>query len=173
MTAASRATFEPAVFLIRIEASPLERSSSVVLDQVTRSTWSQRQPVPHEMMVPACLTDWPALPSYGSTVLLLDLGRFFSFLILYAVGRTPLTGDQPVSRPLPTHRTTQTQNKRTQTHMPQVGYELTIPAFERAKTADALDRAATSASLYEVKTLKTLVYILTHIINIFEGTPIM
>jgi hypothetical protein len=25
----------------------------------------------------------------------LDLGRFLSFLILYAVGRTPLTGDQP------------------------------------------------------------------------------
>jgi hypothetical protein len=26
-------------------------------------------------------------------------------------GRTPWTSDQPVSRPLPTHRTTQTQNK--------------------------------------------------------------
>jgi hypothetical protein len=30
-------------------------------------------------------------------------GRFFSFLI-YTVGRTPWMGDQPVSRPLPTHR---------------------------------------------------------------------
>jgi hypothetical protein len=49
------------------------------------------------------------LSIYGSTVLLLDLSRFFSFLILYAVGRTPWTGDQPVARPLPTHRTTQTQ----------------------------------------------------------------
>jgi hypothetical protein len=39
---------------------------------------------------------------------------FFSFLILYTVGRTPWTGDRPVARPLPTHRTTQTQNKRTQ-----------------------------------------------------------
>jgi hypothetical protein len=29
------------------------------------------------------------------------------------VGRTPWTGDQPVARPLPTHRTTRTQNKRT------------------------------------------------------------
>jgi hypothetical protein len=35
---------------------------------------------------------------------LLDLGRFFNFLILYIVGRTPWTGDQPVARPLPTHR---------------------------------------------------------------------
>jgi hypothetical protein len=48
----------------------------------------------------------------------LDLGRFFSFLIIYTVGRTPWTGDQPVARPLLTHRTTQTQNKRTQTSMP-------------------------------------------------------
>jgi hypothetical protein len=45
---------------------------------------------------------------------LLGLGRFFSFLFLYIVGRTPWTGYQPVARPLPTHRTTQTQNKRTQ-----------------------------------------------------------
>jgi hypothetical protein len=49
---------------------------------------------------------------YGSTVLLLDLGRFLNFLILYTVGRTPWTGDQPVARPLPKHRTTK-QNKRT------------------------------------------------------------
>jgi hypothetical protein len=33
---------------------------------------------------------------------LLGLGRFFSFLILYRVGRTPWTEDQPVARPLPT-----------------------------------------------------------------------
>jgi hypothetical protein len=45
---------------------------------------------------------------YDSTVLLLDPGHFFSFLILYTVGRTTWTGDQPVARPLPTHRTTQT-----------------------------------------------------------------
>jgi hypothetical protein len=42
----------------------------------------------------------------------------FSFLTLYTAGRTPLTGDQPVARPLPTHRTTQTQNKRTQKRHP-------------------------------------------------------
>jgi hypothetical protein len=30
--------------------------------------------------------------------------RFFSFLILHTVGRTPWTGDQPIARLLPTHR---------------------------------------------------------------------
>jgi hypothetical protein len=39
----------------------------------------------------------------GSTAFV-DLGRFFSFLITYIIGRTPWTGDQPVARPLPTHR---------------------------------------------------------------------
>jgi hypothetical protein len=70
-------------------------------------------------------------------------GRFFSFLILYTVGRTPWTGDQPVSRPLPTHRTTQTQNKRTQTSMHCVGFEPTILVFEREKTVHALECAVT------------------------------
>jgi hypothetical protein len=41
------------------------------------------------------------------------------------------------------HRTTQTQNKRTQISMTWVGFELTIPLFERAKTCHVLDRAAT------------------------------
>jgi hypothetical protein len=40
----------------------------------------------------------------------LELGRFFSFLILHTFSRTPWTGDQTVARPLPTHRTTQIQN---------------------------------------------------------------
>jgi hypothetical protein len=78
---------------------------------------------------------------------LLDFGRSFSFLILYAAGRTPWTGNQSVARPLPTHRTTQTQNKRTQTSMPWVGFEFTIPVFERAKTFHALDRATTMIDL--------------------------
>lgn len=34
----------------------------------------------------------------------LDLGRFFSFLILYRVGRTLWMEDQPIARLLPTHR---------------------------------------------------------------------
>jgi hypothetical protein len=48
----------------------------------------------------------------------LDLGRFVHFLILYAVSRTPWMGDQPIAKPLPSHRTTQTHNKSTQTSMP-------------------------------------------------------
>jgi hypothetical protein len=52
-------------------------------------------------------------------------------------------GDEPTARPLPTHITTQTQNKRTQTSMPRVGFEPTTPVFERAKTVHALERAAT------------------------------
>jgi hypothetical protein len=41
------------------------------------------------------------------------------------------------------HRTTQTQNKRTQTSMPQVGFEPKTRVFERAKTIHALNRAVT------------------------------
>jgi hypothetical protein len=67
----------------------------------------------------------------------------FSNLILYTVGRTPWMADQLVARLLPTHRITQTQNKRTQISMPRVGFEPTIPVFERAKTVHDLDRAAT------------------------------
>jgi hypothetical protein len=67
----------------------------------------------------------------------------FSFLILYTVGRTPWSEDQPIERPLPINRTTQTQNKCTQTSMPLVGFEPATPVFERAKVVHALDRAAT------------------------------
>jgi hypothetical protein len=69
----------------------------------------------------------------------LDLGRFFSFLTIYeyTVSRTPWTGHQPVARPLHAHRITQTHNKRTQTFMPLVGFEPTIPVFERAKMVHA------------------------------------
>jgi hypothetical protein len=64
----------------------------------------------------------------------------FQFLNPYTVGRTPWSGDQPFSRPLPTHRTTQTYNKRTRTSMHRVGFEPTIQVFERAKTVHAFDR---------------------------------
>jgi hypothetical protein len=48
---------------------------------------------------------------------LLGPGLFFSFVIFfYTDGRIPLTSDQPVGRPLPTRRTTQSQNKRTHRH---------------------------------------------------------
>jgi hypothetical protein len=67
----------------------------------------------------------------------------FQFLdLMHTVGRTPWTGDQPVTRPLPVHRRAQTQNKRTQTSMSQVGFEPTISVSELAKTVHILDRAA-------------------------------
>jgi hypothetical protein len=37
---------------------------------------------------------------------LLDLSQFFSFVILYTIGMTPWTGNQPIARPLPAHRAT-------------------------------------------------------------------
>jgi hypothetical protein len=76
----------------------------------------------------------------------------FSFLILYTVGRTPWAGNQPVARPLPTHRTTETQNKRTQISMPRVALELTTPVFERAKTVHALGRPHTNCVKTSIKT---------------------
>jgi hypothetical protein len=62
--------------------------------------------------------------------------------LFYTDDKTNWTSDQPVARQLPTHRTTQTENKRTQTSMPGVGFEPTIPASEQAKTVHASDRAA-------------------------------
>jgi hypothetical protein len=75
---------------------------------------------------------------------------FFQFLNPYTVGWFPWTGDQPVLRPIPTHTATQAQNKRMQTSMPRVGFESTIPAFERA----ALDRAATVIGVYRLRNWK-------------------
>jgi hypothetical protein len=42
--------------------------------------------------------------------------------LFYTDGRTPWTSDQPFARPLPTHKTTQTQNKRTHRH-PCLGWD--------------------------------------------------
>jgi hypothetical protein len=85
---------------------------------------------------------------YGSTALLLDLGCFFSFLIFYTVGRTPLDGGSAHRKAATyTHRTARTENKRTQTSMPQVGFDPMITVFERAKIIHALDRAATVIGL--------------------------
>jgi hypothetical protein len=81
---------------------------------------------------------------------LLDLGRFFVYLIFYTIDRTLLTGDQPVLRPLPTQRTIQTQNKRTQTSMPRLRFESTIQVFERGKTVHALNGAATVIGLFRI-----------------------
>jgi hypothetical protein len=63
--------------------------------------------------------------------------RFVSrqFLNLKTVSRPPCTGDQPVTRPLPTQDNTNRMNA--------VGFESTIPVFKRAKTFHALDCEAT------------------------------
>jgi hypothetical protein len=78
---------------------------------------------------------------------LLDLGRCFSFLILYTIGRIPLTRDQPVERSLTTHRITQTQNTSTQTSMSRMRFQPNTPVFERTDAVHALDRADTVLSL--------------------------
>jgi hypothetical protein len=52
-----------------------------------------------------------------------------SSIILCAVGRIPLTGDQPFSRPLPTQET-QVHNKHTFAFLPRVGFETATPMFE-------------------------------------------
>jgi hypothetical protein len=88
---------------------------------------------------------------YRSLLPFWSIGLISQFLDHFTDGRTPWTGDQLVARPLPIHRTTQTQKTaRTHTHththqtsMTWVGFEPTIPASERAKTVHALDRSAT------------------------------
>jgi hypothetical protein len=55
---------------------------------------------------------WIYSPSVGPW----QLFQFINPFILYIVGRTTWMGDQPASRPLLTHRTTQTQNKHGRHH---------------------------------------------------------
>jgi hypothetical protein len=76
------------------------------------------------------------------------LAVFFSFLAIYTVGRTPWTEDQPVARPLPTHGTTQTQNKRTQTSISWVGFELTIQCSSGRRHCDQLTLHCTWQKLF-------------------------
>jgi hypothetical protein len=128
-----------------------EKKTILLLQKCTSElpTWRLFQiPIFTLLLYPLFVTDWPLNHSayyivvyiwpqkslYGSTVLLLDLGLFFSFLILYTVGRTPWTGNQPVSRILPKHSTAQTQNNRKEISMSRMGFETKIQAFERAKT---------------------------------------
>jgi hypothetical protein len=92
----------------------------------------------------------PPISIYGFTALV-DIGRFFSFLIhTQSVGLL----DQPVIRSLPTHRTTQTQNKRKQTLMHRVGFEPTISVFQRAKAVQAVDPAATVIDRHHLPVVK-------------------
>jgi hypothetical protein len=73
----------------------------------------------------------------------LTTGRFFRFVILNMVDGTRWTSDQLVARPLPTRRTTQTQNKRREISMPWAGFEPATPVLKRAKTVHVSDRPGT------------------------------
>jgi hypothetical protein len=91
---------------------------------------------PENIYLSIYLSIYSYLSTYGSTVLVY-LGRFFSFLIY-----TQLVG--LLGRGItPRKAATYTQNIRTQTSIPRVGFEPTIPVFERATTVHDLDRAAT------------------------------
>jgi hypothetical protein len=61
-------------------------------------------------------------------------------MIIFTDGRTPRTGDQLVTRPLPKHRTTQTQNKRI--HTPNIhalcGIRTHDPGFRASKDNSCL-----------------------------------
>jgi hypothetical protein len=87
----------------------------------------------------------PSLPHTSSrfgtylstgTSLPLASGSAAAILYTYTVGRTPWTGDQPVTRPLPTHGTAQIQNKRRRTSITRVGFEPMPPALKRAKAVE-------------------------------------
>jgi hypothetical protein len=76
----------------------------------------------------------------GSTAPLGPGHWFFQFYDYFTDGRTAWTSDQPVTRPLPKHRTTQTQNKHI--HMPNIhafcGIRTHNPGFRESE-----DRSAT------------------------------
>jgi hypothetical protein len=114
------------------------------------SRWGYSTPPPHGLKVHLSIY----LSIYGSTALCWTLAAFQFLDLLH--GRTPWTGDEPAAWRLPTHMTTKTQNKRTQTSIPQVEIESTIPVCERAETnhaLDALDRAVTVLCAYLLNTL--------------------
>jgi hypothetical protein len=97
----------------------LQAKSTVVLYNRLRSLPSKYCPIHHSVITPTFVaTHSQLLTEILNELLLLilwlyspllDLGGFFRFFILYTVSRTSWTGDQAVARPLPTHRTTQTE----------------------------------------------------------------
>jgi hypothetical protein len=124
---------------IRYKHIPCFHYTHLVL--IGKYAWATYLPTYLPTCLPACLSAYLSIYVYLSLYLSMALQFFFvgpwplfTFWILDTVGRTPWTGDEPVARPLPMYRTTQTQNKRTQTYMPWLRFEPTIPAFEWAKT---------------------------------------
>jgi hypothetical protein len=80
---------------------------------------------------------------------LLNLGPYFSFLIFLHCRQDSLGGDQP-SQGRYLHTGQHKQNEGTQTSTPQMGFEPTIPVFERAKTIHAVDLAAVVIGPYKI-----------------------
>jgi hypothetical protein len=72
----------------------------------------------------------------------------FQFLNPYTVDRT-CSGNQLVARPLPTHRTTQTQNKRTDIHASS-WIRTNDPSVRVGEDCSCLDRAATVMTLFKI-----------------------
>jgi hypothetical protein len=68
------------------------------------------------------------------------------------VGWTPWTRYRPVARPLPIQDNINTEGG--QTFIPRVGFETTIPMFERKKIFYALDCAATVIRKNKLNELK-------------------
>jgi hypothetical protein len=75
-------------------------------------------------------------PFVGPWPLFQFLNLFTQFVRLLVWGIRPSQGRY-------LHTEQHTQNKRTQTSMPEVGFEPTTPVFERAKTVHASDGGAT------------------------------
>jgi hypothetical protein len=80
---------------------------------------------------------------YGFAVLCWALGPFSITSSLFTQSIGLLGRGISPSQGQYLYRERHKENKRTRTSMPQVGFEHTIPFFQRAKTVHALDRAAT------------------------------
>jgi hypothetical protein len=76
---------------------------------------------------------------HDSTALLSRFGRSSILSVLCIANRTPSVGDQPVIRPQPTHRITETRNKHAETYKPRVGFEHMMPVSEWGNVVDALN----------------------------------
>jgi hypothetical protein len=99
-----------------------------------RSTRGKPAPVP---FIHSFIRQWIYSPLLGP-------GLFFSFVIFFTQTVGLLGREISSSQDRCLHRTTQTQNKRIHRHpCLWVGFEPTIPSFERAKTVHARDRGAT------------------------------
>jgi hypothetical protein len=89
----------------------------------------------------------------------------FQFPDLFTIDKIPWTSDQLVVRPLPNHMTAETQ-KNTYTHqtsIPEVEFESTIKASERAKIVHALESLPTVTGLHAHYYFKSSMSLMFHI----------